>query len=262
MILLDPLARPVVGHRGNRAHAPEDTLPSLLEAVGLGVDAVEFDVHVSRDGHLVVMHDPTLDRTTDERGPVANRTADELRRIDAGYRFTTDGGRTYPWRGRGATVPTFDEVVESLPRELPLIVELKTPAATEAIRTAIRRHALAPRVIVAGFSAQTVRPLRGEGFAIGASTGDVVRALPGALTGRQVTPTCEAFCIPPSHNGIPVPIGAIVKALRASRTVVHVWTVNDRRQALRLWQVGVNGIISDDPAVMLDARRTLGGSLG
>lgn len=262
MILLDPLARPVVGHRGNRAHAPEDTLPSLLEAVALGVDAVEFDVHLSRDGHLVVMHDPTLDRTTDERGPLTSRTADELRRVDAGYWFTTDGGRTYPWRGRGATVPSFDDVIESLPRDLPLIVELKTPTATEAIRAAIRRHALAPRVIVAGFSAQSVRPLRGEGFAIGASTGDVVRALPRALTGRQVSPTCDAFCIPPSHNGIPVPIGAIVRALRASRTVVHVWTVNDPRQALRLWQVGVNGIISDDPAVMLNARRTLAPTLG
>jgi glycerophosphoryl diester phosphodiesterase len=262
MILLDPLARPVVGHRGNRAHAPEDTLPSLLEAVALGVDAVEFDVHLSRDGQLMVMHDPTLDRTTEEKGPLASRTADELRRIDAGYWFTTDRGRTYPWRGRGATIPSFDEVVESLPRSLPLIIELKTPAATEAIRAAIRRHALAPRVIVAGFSAQSVRPLRGEGFAIGASTGDVVRALPRALTGRQVTPTCDAFCIPPTHNGIPVPIRAIVNALRASQTVVHVWTINERRQALRLWQAGVNGIISDDPGAMLDERRTLGGSLG
>jgi glycerophosphoryl diester phosphodiesterase len=228
----------------------------LLQAVALGVDAVEFDVHLSRDGQLMVMHDPTLDRTTEERGPLANRTAAELRRIDAGYWFTTDGGRTYPWRGRGATVPSFDEVVESLPRALPLIVELKTPAATEAIRAAIHRHALAPRVIVAGFSAQSVRPLRGEGFAIGASTGDVVRALPRALIGRQVTPSCDAFCIPPSHNGIPVPIRAIVNALRASRTVVHVWTINDRRQALRLWQAGVNGIISDDPGVMLDERQS------
>lgn len=262
MILLDPLARPVVGHRGNRAHAPEDTLPSLLEAVALGVDAVEFDVHLSSDGQLMVMHDPTLDRTTEEKGPLSSRTADELRRIDAGYWFTTDGGRTYPWRGRGATIPSFDEVVESLPQQLPLIVELKTPAATEAIRAAIRRHALAPRVIVAGFSAQSVRPLRGEGFAIGASTGDVVRALPRALTGRQVTPTCDAFCIPPTHNGIPVPIRAIVKALRASRTVVHVWTINDRRQALRLWQAGVNGIISDDPGVMLDERRSVERSRG
>ncbi len=261
MILLDPLARPVVGHRGNRAHAPEDTLPSLLEAVALGADAVEFDLHVSSDGHLVVMHDATLDRTTGDRGPIARRALAELRAIDAGYRFTTDGGRTHPWRGRGATVPSFDEVVESLPRDLPLILELKTAAATEPLRAAIKRHQLAGRVIVAGFSAQSVAPLRGEGFAIGASTGDVVRALPLALLGRQIEPHCDAFCIPPTHNGIPVPIGAIVRSLRQARTVVHVWTINDVVQAKSLWARGVNGIISDDPGAILAARAAVTASL-
>src|SRR4051794_33655517 len=123
MILLDPRARPVVGHRGNRAHAPENTLESLREAVALGVDAVEFDLRVSRDGELVVMHDETLGRTTDGVGPVALRTMAELKSLDAGARFTTDGGHTFPWRGRGARVPTFDEVIESLPRDLPCIVE-------------------------------------------------------------------------------------------------------------------------------------------
>ena len=105
MILLDPRARPVIGHRGNRAHAPENTVESLREAVALGVDAVEFDLRVSRDGVLVVMHDETLGRTTDGSGPVALRTVAELKRLDAGARFTPDGGRTFPWRGRGVSVP-------------------------------------------------------------------------------------------------------------------------------------------------------------
>lgn len=258
MILLDPNARPVVGHRGNRAFAPEDTLPSLLEAVALGVDAVEFDLHVSNDGKLVVIHDPTLDRTTGERGTLARRSLAELQTIDAGYWFTRDGGRTYPWRGRGATIPSFDEVVESLPKDLPMILELKTATATEAVRIAIRRHNLATRVIVAGFSAQSVAPLRGEGFAIGACTGDVVRALPSALLGRQLTPRCDAFCIPPMHNGIPVPIGAIVRSLRRAKTAVHVWTINDAAQARSLWARGVNGIISDDPGAMLAERARIG----
>ncbi len=254
MILLDPLARPVVGHRGNRAHAPEDTLPSLLEAVALGVDAVEFDLHVTRDGQLVVMHDATLDRTTADRGPIAARTLAELRQIDAGYRFTTDGGRTFPWRGRGATIPSFDDVIDALPRDLPCIIELKTASATEPLRHAIRRHGIAPRVVVAGFSANSVRPLRGEGFAIGASTGDVVRSLAPSLLRRPHTPSCDVFCIPPFHNGIPVPIGAIARSVRASGTVVHVWTINDPREATRLWARGVQGIISDDPAAILAVR--------
>ena len=117
MILLDPLARPVIGHRGNRAHAPENTLESFLEAVALGADALEFDLRVSRDGQLVVFHDPTLERTTDGRGPVDQHSVAELKRLDAGAKFTRDGGRSFPWRGRGVTVSTFDEIVEALPRQ-------------------------------------------------------------------------------------------------------------------------------------------------
>lgn len=254
MILLDPLARPVIGHRGNRAHAPEETLPSLLEAVGLGVDALEFDVHVSRDGQLVLLHDPTLDRTTNERGPVASRTLGELQRIDAGYRFTTDGGRTFPWRGRGATIASFDDVVEALPRTLPLIIELKTPTATEPVRRAIARHNLASRVIVAGFDDASVAPLRGHGIALGASTKELTRCLAPSLLGMSISPAFQSACIPPTHNFLPLPIRAFVRAFRSSGVTTHVWTINDPAHAERLWRAGVNGIISDNPRAILSAR--------
>jgi glycerophosphoryl diester phosphodiesterase len=84
LILLDPLARPVIGHRGNRAHAPENTLESFLEALALGADALEFDLQLSRDGQLVVFHDATLERTTDGHGAVEQHTLAELQRLDAG----------------------------------------------------------------------------------------------------------------------------------------------------------------------------------
>ena len=255
MILLDPLARPVIGHRGNRAHAPENTLESLREAVALGVDAVEFDLRVSRDGTLVVIHDETLDRTTDGSGPVALRTVAEMQALDAGARFTPDGGRTFPWRGRGVRVPTFDEIIESLPRELPCIVELKTAAATELLRAAVRRHAIAHRIIVAGFDPAATRPLRGAGFALGACTPDVASLVLPALLRRRVAPLpFQALCIPPRWHGIPVPIAGLARALRDSGAVIHVWTVNDRGYALRLWREGVQGILSDDPRSILAAR--------
>jgi len=253
--LLDPGARLVIGHRGNRAHAPENTLESFREAVALGVDAVEFDLRVSRDGVLVVMHDDTLDRTTDASGPVAERTATELGSVDAGARFTRDGGRTFPWRGRGVTISSFDQTIESLPRDLPCIIELKTVAAAEPLRLAIRRHAIAHRVIVAGFDPEATRPLRGAGFALGASTPDVVKLVLLALLGRRIGPQpFQALCIPPRWHGIPVPIAALVRALRGSGTVTHVWTINDAATALQLWRAGVQGIISDDPSAILAAR--------
>ncbi len=255
MILLDPNARPVIGHRGNRAHAPENTLQSFREAIALGVDGLEFDVHVSRDGTLVVVHDPTLNRTTNGHGAIAQYTVAELRTFDAGAQFTPDNGRTFPWRGRGVTISTFDDVIESLPHDLPCIVELKTPNATEPIRRAIKRHDLVRRVIIAGFDPVVTRPLRDAGFALGASTPDVAKLLLPALLRRSAKPTSfQALCIPPRWHGIPLPVAAITSALRTSGVVTHVWTINDPAHAIRLWKDGVNGIISDDPALMLATR--------
>jgi len=255
VVLLDPGARPVIGHRGNRAHAPENTLPALLEAVALGVDALEFDVQVTRDGTLVLMHDITLDRTTDATGPLALRTYAELQDVDAGARFTANG-RDFPWRGRGTRIPRFDDVIEALPPDLPLIVELKSPMATPALTAAIARHGLRDRVIVAGFDPASTMPLRGGEVALGASTPDVARLLMPSLLRRRVErPWYRALCIPPVHRGIPVPIASIVRTTREHGVVTHVWTVNDPAQAQRLWRQGVHGIISDDPALMLAARR-------
>ena len=257
MILLDPAARPVIGHRGNRAHAPENTLESFLEAVALGADALEFDLRVSRDGRLAVFHDATLERTTDGRGAVEQHTLADLQRLDAGANFTRDGGRSFPWRGRGVRVPGFDQLVDALPRHLPCIIELKTPAATEPLRAAVRRHGIARRIVVAGFDARCTRPLRGAGFALGASTRDVVALLPAALLHLRAAPRhVQALCIPPRWHGLPVPIAAFARALRGSGSVVHVWTVNEPTQAAALWQAGVQGIISDDPGRMLQARAT------
>lgn len=252
MILLDPLARPVIGHRGNRAFAPENTLESFLEAVALGVDAIELDVHVSRDGVPVVFHDATLERTTDGIGTLASRSVTELKRLDAGARFTRDNGRTFPWRGRGVTVSTFDELIDALPSQLPCIIDVKTPAATEPLRHAVRRHGMAARIIVAGFDPEATRPLRGAGFALGASTPDVVALLwPALLRRHAAPPQVQALCIPPRWHGLPVPIAALVRTLRGSGTVTHVWTVNDPAQARQLWDAGVQGIISDDPGLIL-----------
>ena len=126
-VLLDPAARPVIGHRGAAALAPENTIISFERAVADGADAIEFDVHVSADGHVVVIHDPTLDRTTDGTGAVAELTLERIRAADAGARFTRDG-MEHPYRGRGVRVPTLTEVLDRFPA-LPMLIEIKTVRA-------------------------------------------------------------------------------------------------------------------------------------
>lgn len=254
MILLDPLARPVIGHRGNRAHAPENTIPSFLEAVRLGVDAIELDVQVSRDNQLMVIHDATVDRTTEGRGRVADMTAGELRLLDAGARFTRDG-TAFPWRSRGVAIATFDEVVDALPDDLPLIVELKTPRASVLVAKAIARHRMVSRVIVAGFDERSTLPLLGSGIALGASNADVARLLLPAILGRRVSQVpVQSLCIPRRYRGVPLPLGALLRVVKPHGVTMHIWTVNQVEVAQKLWSQGVNGVITDDPGLILASR--------
>src|SRR5919112_3910522 len=104
-----------LAHRGASALAPENTIEAFRLAVEDGAGGLELDVHMTRDGHIVVIHDAAVDRTTNGSGAVSQMTFDELRTFDAGYDFSPDGGPTRPYRGRGVRVPTLGEVLEAFP---------------------------------------------------------------------------------------------------------------------------------------------------
>src|SRR5919107_2807685 len=113
-----------LAHRGASALAPENTIEAFRLAVGAGAGGLELDVHMTRDGQIVVIHDPTVDRTTNGSGAVSEMTFDELRRLDAGHTFSPDGGPTRPYRGRGIRVPTLEEVLEGFP-DVAVNIDLK-----------------------------------------------------------------------------------------------------------------------------------------
>jgi glycerophosphoryl diester phosphodiesterase len=146
----------VVAHRGASARAPENTMEAFRLAVEAGADAIECDVHLLADGGLAVIHDETIERTTDGRGRVAPLSADDLARLDAGARFPGPDG-SFPYRGRGLTVPTLVEVVEWLPAATGPVVELLrgTPVARDGGLAVIsfeeaaieQVHALAPEIV-------------------------------------------------------------------------------------------------------------------
>ncbi len=250
-ILLDPDARPIVAHRGNSAFAPEDTIEALQQGVALGADAIEFDVRLSRDGHVVVLHDPTVDRTTDGRGAVASLTLAELKRLDAGHRFTRDGGRSYPWRGRGIAISTLDEVLAAFPG-LPFILEVKSADAGAETKRVLERHSAESRCVVGSFDDAALAPFRGSRFATSASSVDVVRLYRRAvLSGSPRRLPYQALCIPPSFHGLPLPIRRFAHMGRAAGVTTHVWTVDDPRRAARFWDSGVNAILTNDPGAIL-----------
>jgi glycerophosphoryl diester phosphodiesterase len=252
--LLDMSSRPVVGHRGNAAHAPENTLESFRQAVEIGVDALELDVHLSADGHVVVIHDPTLDRTTDASGRVDRLSLAEIRKADAGARFTKDRGITRPWRGQGISVPTLDEVLTRF-SSMPLLIEIKTKTASRATREVIERHQAVARCIVAAFDEQAMLAFSGSGIAQGGSRRDTARLLWRAavrVPARRVD--FQVLCMPPNHRGLPLPVGGYAAILAPRGVPVHCWTIDDPGQAQRLRQRGVRGIISNDPAAIIASR--------
>jgi len=252
-VLTDPHARLVIGHRGNPAHAPENTLESFAQAVSLGVDALELDVRLTRDRAPVVIHDPTLARTTNRSAAVADLMLDEIRRADAGAWFSPDSGASFPYRGRGLTVPTFAEVLAAFPR-MPLLIEVKVPEAALPIGAAIAGANAADRCVVASMQGSAVAPLR-PSFRTGASAGEVARLLGLIVRGRVATTLpYDALCIPPWYYGLPLPVGALARAARPAGVVTHVWTIDDAATAKRLWREGVQGIVTNDPAPILEAR--------
>ena len=247
---LDINARPVVGHRGNAAHAPENTIESFRQAIDLGVDALELDVHLSGDGHVVVIHDSTLDRTTSGSGRVERLTLAEIRATDAGARFTRDGGKTWPYRGHGVTVPTLDEVLGTFPAT-PLLIEVKADEASQPTRALIERHGAVDRCIVASFREVAMGAFQGSGIAQGASRRDTARLLWRALLRVPVGRVdFDVMCMPPSHRGLPLPVGGYASILAPLGVPVHCWTIDDPAKARRLREVGVRGIISNDPAAI------------
>lgn len=253
--LLDLGARPVIGHRGNCARAPENTLESFRQAVALGVDALEFDVRVTRDGEVVVFHDPTVRRTTGAEGEVASMTLAQLRALDAGATFTTDGGRTHPYRARGVGVPTLAEVLAALP-DTPVLIEIKVVEAAPETRLVIERLRAESRCIVASFEAEALTPFAGSPIPIGAAPGMVAPLLVPALLGHRFTSLpFQTMSLPRFYRGIPVPLGALARAAAPAGVPVHAWTINSPATAQALWRRGVRGIISDDPARILKVRR-------
>jgi glycerophosphoryl diester phosphodiesterase len=250
-VLLDPGARLVIAHRGDSAHVPENTLESFQQGLALGADALEFDVRATRDGKAVVMHDATLERTTNGTGPVAAMTLDQLQRLDAGWRFTRDGGRTFPFRGRGITIPSLEHVLGTFPHAA-IIVEIKTPAASAEVRRLLMAARAEGRCLVGAFADAAIAPFRGSGLAHCASRRELVRLYARAwLPGGPRRLSYAAVVMPPSVRHIRLPVLRFARMARGAGICTHVWTVDHPAQARRYWTGGVNGIITNDPGAMV-----------
>lgn len=251
--LLDLGLRPVIAHRGASGSAPENTIEAFELAVRQGADALELDVRLTGDGVPVILHDATLDRTTDRAGPVRARSLAELREVDAGARFTLDG-RAFPFRAADVRIPTLSEVLRGFP-EMPLLLEVKEPAAQEAVRRVLLEEGAAGRCVLASEHHAALQAFREPPFTVAAS-GPEIGALYRAVLFRRVPASVpyRALSVPVRHRGLPVPTRGFVAAARGLACPVHVWIVNDAATAQMLWGRGAAGMVTNLPETIREAR--------
>jgi glycerophosphoryl diester phosphodiesterase len=245
-----------LAHRGASARAPENTLEAFRLAVEAGAGGLELDVHVSRDGEVVVIHDASVDRTTDGSGAVAEMELEEIRRLDAGYRFSPDGGRTFPYRGRGVTIPTLAEVYASFP-EARVNADIKKAqsGAEEAVLRVIRSAGAEERTLIASTEHAVVRRFRriSRGHIATAASRREIAAfyvLSRVRLGALARPVYDALQVPVEHRGIELVTPRFLRAARSTGVRVDVWTINDAAQMRWLLDLGVSGIMTDHPEVL------------
>ena len=258
--LRSPIA---IAHRGGAAVWPENTVTAFEGAISLGIRYIETDLHVTRDGHIVCFHDPTLGRTTDGVGRIVDITLAELRSLDPGYRFTRDGV-TFPFRGKGCVVPTLKDALALHP-ELLLNAEMKQrePPMEERLWQEIERLDAFDRLLVAASHDPLVhrfRALRAVRMPTSAGIRAGMRFWASARLGlgNLGRYPFDALQVPLTWNGIRVFDRPFLEAAHARGLHVHCWTVDDRATMNHLLDMGVDGIMSDEPAVLAEVFRERG----
>ena len=251
-------------HRGASARAPENTLEAFRLAIEAGAGGLELDVHMTLDREVVVIHDATVDRTTEGSGVVAEMKLDELRVLDAGYRFSPDGGHTHPYRGQGVRIPTLAEVYEQFPAaSVNIDIKEPQPGAEEAVMRVIRDARAEGRSLVVSDDHAVVRRFRR--VSAGRISTGASRLETGAfyLLSRLplewlVRPAYDALQVPVEHEGITLVTPRFLEAAHSRGVRVDVWTINEPGEMRRLLGLGVDVLMTDRPetlAGVLEERR-------
>jgi glycerophosphoryl diester phosphodiesterase len=247
----------IIGHRGAAGEAPENTLPSFQRARDDGAAYVELDVRTTADGEVVVIHDETVDRTTDGHGAVNGLTHSEIKRLDAGYHFTKDNGRNYPYRGQRIQIPTLAELFSSFP-QIMAIVEIKqaNPPMVKKVIEVVSAAGKESDVLLATEEDEIMAGIRAglsgsaPAMATGFCYGEVAAFMAWLERGGSETyqPPGHAMQLPCEFQSRTLVSAPTLKAAHDLSVEMFVWTINETAEIERLLDLGVDGIITDYPA--------------
>ncbi len=247
----------ILGHRGASAYAPMNTIPAFELAVQQGADGVELDVHLSKDGHLIVLHDFTVDHTTDSIGYAKDMTLAQLKELDPGKKFSTAFA--------GTRIPKLDEVFEAVGQNFRLInIEIKsvdienTDGVEQATADCIQRHNLQNSVIISSFNPYALHRFRAimPDVAIGYLYESDTTHTPA---GNVALALMDGISYQARHPHHAIIDAAYMESAHSNGYRINTWTVNDPARALELQRIGVDAIITDKPDLMIE---TLRGAVG
>ncbi|MEZ4452892.1 MAG: glycerophosphodiester phosphodiesterase [Nannocystaceae bacterium] len=236
-----------IAHRGGGKLRPEETLIAYEHALMVGADVIEMDLHATADGAIVLMHDDTVERTTSGAGAIASMTLAELKALDAGYHFTPDGGRTFPYRGQGITVPTLDELLEALPGRVYLMeIKQTDPPIVDDVLAILHAHEVGTRVVIASFDTPTIEAVRAADPEIytAMSLDEMVVLLDNLGNPDYAAPA------PFVQSPWELSSAELVEWCHALGLKVHPWTVNSGAAMDDLIAREVDGIMTDDPVLL------------
>jgi glycerophosphoryl diester phosphodiesterase len=248
------LAPRVMAHRGASAEYPENTMPAFHAAVESGADYIELDVHCTRDGEVVVVHDERLSRIASDDRVISEMTFAELEAVDAAFNFSPQGDGT-PFRGRGIRIPKLSEVLSSWPA-MRFVIEFKPRnlVIADATLEIVQQTGMERRVLFASEHLPPIARARAVAPKIPTNlpTAEIVSFVQSLSMGVvSAAASGDALQIPPEHQGIRLATREIVAAAHRSGLEVHVWTINEQAEMEEMLSLGVDGIITDHPGRLL-----------
>jgi len=242
----------LIAHRGGEGLWPSNTLFAFNQSLELSADVLETDIHSTADHVLVVRHDPTVDSTTDGSGAISDYSLADLKKLDAGYTWTGDGGKSFPYRGQGITIPTLEEVFRAFPEaRINIDIKPKEPRVVHQFCEMLQDLHKLDQVIVGSFHDDQLSLFR--------RLCPQVRTAAGATETRNFFVFCKlrldrfynpnafAFQIPETVGRLRIVTPHFIRRAHAHNLQVHIWTVNETADMLRLIEWGVDGLITDYP---------------
>lgn len=246
-----------MAHRGGEGQWPSNTVYAFERALALGMDALELDIHATLDGILVVRHDPIVDTTTDGIGRICDLTLAQIKALDAGYTWTADGGRTFPFRGLGITIPTLEEVFQAFPGT-PVSIDIKPadPAVVRMLGQLLRDYDRFKQVVVGSFHDPQLCRFRllcpEVDTAAGVSETRRFYLLNLFRLSKFYHSPAKAFMIPEYYGRLRLVTPRFIRSAHTLGLQVHIWTVNEVEDMRRLIDWGVDGIITDYPGRLIE----------